>query len=83
MDIFCFFIILIGRFHVEVRNGSQMASKCDKNISDTMPRASYCLVRARAKRNFQILNSVPGIVAQPMTNIPLMKGTILKRLDIC
>ena len=40
-------------------------------------------VRARAKRNFQILNSTPGIVAQLITNIPLMKGTVPKCLDIC
>ena len=39
--------------------------------------------RARAKRNFQILNAVTGIVAPLITNIPLMKGTVTKRLDIC
>ena len=26
---------------------------------------------------------IPGIVAQLITNIPLMKGTVPKRLDIC
>ena len=40
-------------------------------------------VRARAKGNFQILNSVPGIVVQAITNIPLMKGTVPKRQDFC
>ena len=40
-------------------------------------------VRARAKRNFQILNSVPGIVVQAITNIPLLKGTVPKRQDFC
>ena len=30
-----------------------------------------------------ILNSIPGIVAQLKTNIPLMKGTVPKNLDIC
>lgn len=44
------------------------------------------LARAGAKHNFQILNSIPGIVAQLITNvvnIPLMKGIVPKRLDIC
>ena len=40
-------------------------------------------VRARSKRNFPILNSVPGIVVQAITNIPLMKGTVPKRQDFC
>ena len=37
-------------------------------------------VRARAKRNFRNLNSTPVIVAKPITNTPLMKGTVPKRL---
>lgn len=54
----------------------------------SMPIFTSFEVRARAgaKRNFQILNSIPGIVAQLITNIvniPLMKGTVPKRLDIC
>ena len=39
--------------------------------------------RARAKDSFQILNSMPGIAAQLITNNPLMKGTVPKRLGIC
>ena len=35
----------------------------------------------RAKRNFRNLNSTPVIVAKPITNTPLMKGTVPKRLD--
>ena len=39
--------------------------------------------RARAQRNFQILNLTLGSVDQFITNIPLMKGTVPKRLDKC
>ena len=46
-------------------------------------KSSKDLKRMVGKRNFQILNSTPGIVAQLITNIPLMKGTVPKRLDIC
>ena len=41
---------------------------------------------ACAKRNFQTLNSAPGVVVQLVTNIvniSLLKGTVPKRLDIC
>ena len=53
-----------------------------KYISSFDSGHASCVAPMHAKSNFQILNSIPGIMVQLIMNIPLMNGIVPEHLDM-